>query len=121
MDNSAFSRNWLQLRESVDHRSRSHALPSALLDCLDSKQRINILDLGSGTGSNLRYLSKYLGNLNQRWTLLDQDESLLENIKKTSTNSMQIVPVVGNILDKGLQLVQGSDLVTGSALLDLTS
>ena len=121
MDNSAFSRNWLQLRESVDHRSRSHALASALLDCLDSKQRINILDLGSGTGSNLRYLSKYLGDLNQHWTLLDQDESLLENIKKTSTNSMQIVPVVGNILDKGLQLVQGSDLVTGSALLDLTS
>ena len=71
MDNSAFSRNWLQLRESADHRSRSHALASVLLDFLDSKQRVNILDLGSGTGSNLRYLSKYLGDLNQRWTLLD--------------------------------------------------
>ena len=121
MDNSAFSHNWLQLRESVDHRSRSHALASVLLNSLDSKQRINILDLGSGTGSNLRYLSKYLVGLNQRWTLLDQDESLLENMKKPSTKSIQIVPVVGNMLDKGLQLVHGSDLVTGSALLDLTS
>ncbi|MBI70870.1 MAG: SAM-dependent methyltransferase [Gemmatimonadetes bacterium] len=121
MDNSTFSRNWLQLRESADHRSRSHALASALMDFWDSKQRVNILDLGSGTGSNLRYLSKYLGDLNQRWTLLDKDESLLDNIKKPSMKSVNFVPVVGDILDEGLQLVQGSDLVTGSALLDLTS
>ncbi len=121
MTYSTFSFDWLKLREDMDHRSRSTAPISVLLKFLGKRETVQILDLGGGTGSNMRYLSKQLGALNQRWTILDQDQSLLSRITNPSPKFVKIIPVQGNIATKGLQLIQRADLVTGSALLDLTS
>ncbi|MGD8498218.1 MAG: class I SAM-dependent methyltransferase, partial [Chromatiales bacterium] len=57
---SGFSPDWLALREPLDARARSAALVDRLRAQAPRGPR-RILDLGSGTGSNLRYLAPRLG------------------------------------------------------------
>jgi hypothetical protein len=73
---SAFSPAWLDLREPVDHRSRNRALARALARHFDGWRPLTVVDLGSGTGSNLRATAPLLGP-EQHWTLVDLDEALL--------------------------------------------
>jgi hypothetical protein len=73
---SAFSPVWLDLREPVDHRSRNRALAHALARHFDGWRPLTVVDLGSGTGSNLRATAPLLGP-EQHWTLVDLDEALL--------------------------------------------
>jgi SAM-dependent methyltransferase len=73
---SAFSPAWLDLREPVDHRSRNRALALALARHFDGWRSLRVVDLGSGTGSNLRATAPLLGP-EQHWTLVDLDEALL--------------------------------------------
>lgn len=68
-----FADDWLDLRESIDHRSRAQA---AVERQLPSRARWRALDLGGGTGSNLRYLMPRLGG-EQHWWLIDHDPQLL--------------------------------------------
>src|SRR6185436_8217682 len=49
--------NWLALREAADVAARSATLTRATVDALSRHNRLDILDLGTGTGSNLRYLA----------------------------------------------------------------
>ena len=51
---SAFPADWLDLREPVDHRSRNQALAQALARHFDGWRPLTVVDLGCGTGSNLR-------------------------------------------------------------------
>jgi hypothetical protein len=56
---SGFSAEWLALREPVDHRSRNQGLQADVLDYLAQIKpvkagAIHIIDLGSGTRSNVR-------------------------------------------------------------------
>lgn len=74
---SGFSPEWLALREPVDHRSRDAALAGLLAGRMQPRPEPQIVDLGCGTGSNLRATAPLLGP-KQRWTLVDYDGRLLE-------------------------------------------
>ncbi|HXE69200.1 MAG TPA: SAM-dependent methyltransferase [Hyphomicrobiaceae bacterium] len=74
---SAFSANWLDRREPVDHRSRNKALAQALARHFDGWRPLTVVDLGCGTGSNLRATAPLLGP-EQHWTLVDRDQALLD-------------------------------------------
>ncbi|KAA2242358.1 class I SAM-dependent methyltransferase [Salinarimonas soli] len=74
---SGFSPAWLALREPVDHRSRNGALAASLSAALADRAPLSVVDLGAGTGSNLRALAPGLG-LFQSWRLVDHDPALIE-------------------------------------------
>ena len=123
MGEETFAPDWLALREPMDHRSRATDLMALLAEWWGSVPSQRVLDLASGTGSNLRYLAPRLTG-EQRWTLLDRDAALLER----ATGAAVAVPgvarverVLGELDQEGLELVPGADLVTASALLDLVT
>jgi SAM-dependent methyltransferase len=74
---SGFAPAWLDLREGVDHRSRNRKLAGALAKHFDGWRPITVVDLGCGTGSNLRATAPLLGP-EQHWTLVDNDQGLLD-------------------------------------------
>ena len=67
---------WLALREPADIAARSAALTQAIAAVLPDARPLRILDLGSGTGSNIRYLSTRLPEP-QDWLAVDRDPDLL--------------------------------------------
>jgi SAM-dependent methyltransferase len=73
---SGFDAKWLDLREPADHRSRCEDLARMLARELGSRPAA-VVDLGCGTGSNLRATAPWLGN-EQHWTLVDYDPALLD-------------------------------------------
>lgn len=78
---TSFSTDWLSLREDADHRSRNSFLQGQVLKYLDKigsskNSPLHIIDLGSGTGSNLRALAPLIHH-HQKWTLIDYDPLLL--------------------------------------------
>jgi SAM-dependent methyltransferase len=138
---SAFEPTWLALREPYDHRARSAGLADRFAAAVGANPYL--LDLGCGTGSNLRYLApRILGP--QRWLCVDHDPKLLD-----AARAMLRTWASGRVWpcsDAGLDLVlarpegniviafAGADLahdglpegarfdgLTASALLDLTS
>ncbi len=137
MSDDVFDADWLTLREPADHRARSAELDLTLAAWWAEGDRSRILDLGCGTGSNLRYLSPLLGGAAparvQRWTLLDHDAGLLERIRlpgagplglgstAAKLTPLDLATVQGDLALEGLSLIDGSHLVTASALLDLVS
>ncbi|MHA1565927.1 MAG: class I SAM-dependent methyltransferase [Alphaproteobacteria bacterium] len=145
---SGFSSAWLALREAHDEAARSAPAATVLVADLSrhlgNKGRcVRILDLGSGTGSNLRHLAPRLG-VDQTWTLLDKDGQLLSRVGQAckkwgkqrgwdvqsegwtialskGVRQISVRLQSGDLRDlDGLELAQ-YDLVTGSALLDLVS
>jgi hypothetical protein len=74
---SGFSAQWLDLREPVDHRSRNVELGRRLARHFEGWRPITVVDLGCGTGSNLRATAPLLGP-DQSWTLVDYDQALLD-------------------------------------------
>ena len=137
---SGFSPEWLALREAADHRARDGFLAMALADRLQSKSTVNVVDLGCGTGSNIRATYAALGP-EQHWTLVDYDASLLSAARTTlSAWADQTTPDGEKLVLKksGKTLVvafrqadlvialdaalgRTCDLVTASALFDLCS
>jgi SAM-dependent methyltransferase len=76
---SGFSAEWLALREPFDAAARAAGLVTGLAPHLAPATRdapLEIVDLGAGAGSNLRYLAPRLGGP-QRWRLVDHDPDLL--------------------------------------------
>ena len=123
MSEETFSSDWLALREPVDHRSRSTDLVASLAEWWRSFPSYRVLDLGSGTGSNLRYLAPRLPG-EQEWTLVDRDAALLARARGAAvsvTGVAQVERVVGELDREGLRLAPAADLVTASALLDLVT
>jgi hypothetical protein len=135
---------WLELREPADAVARSTALTRAAIAALGYHDRVTVLDLGSGTGSSVRYLAGYLPP-QQRWLLVDRDPALLEEVR-VRTSSWATVRgyqigrdgdeltirsrrmdccIETRCLDLGgladPQLFADRQLVTASALLDLVS
>jgi SAM-dependent methyltransferase len=78
----SFSPQWLALREPVDHRSISAQLRARVAARLAQSDPVNIMDLGCGSGSNLRALADSIAGP-QRWTLVDWDETLLAHARST--------------------------------------
>ncbi|CAM5196793.1 hypothetical protein CDEF62S_03275 [Castellaniella defragrans] len=129
-EGSCFAADWLALREPVDHRSRAAELVAPLRHhLLDRGSRpVTIVDLGAGAGSNQRYLSAHLG-VPARWILLDRDAGLLARAvpSEAAGNASGDAPgplVTTRTFDLSEPLapvLEGADLVTASALLDLVS
>jgi hypothetical protein len=79
---SDFSKEWLWLREPADARARPPQLASQLIMRV-GKSWIQgeraVVDLGAGTGANLRYLAPRLG-IGQHWRCLELDTGLLDRL-----------------------------------------
>jgi hypothetical protein len=107
---SGFSAEWLALREPADIAARSHALAKFVA------RSGRMLDLGGGTGANIRYLSSRLPSP-QFWTIVDDDQALLS---RAPLNATSVLTDLNRALDD-LELFDGCALVSASALLDLVS
>ena len=138
---SGFDAGWLKLRESADLRARNAELATSVAAHFTSKETLSILDLGCGTGANLR-ASYALYPKMQHWQLVDHDLALLDVGNQTL---MQWADEARTEADGTLCLKKGGyklhikflqldlsrdmdglfqndpDLVTASALFDLVS
>lgn len=109
-----FSESWLGLREPAD----AHARAADLVEMLPKPVHV-IRDLGCGTGSMARWLAPRLGTP-QHWILADLDPKLLHYA--TSHVRLPEVSIEGALSDVTSLTaadLDGTDLVTCSALLDL--
>jgi SAM-dependent methyltransferase len=136
---SGFSAGWLAEREAADSRARSDGLVATLPGRFES-----IVDLGAGTGSNLRWLAPRLDSP-QQWTLVDNDADLLvagrkatrawaQNLGFSARGRGSQLSVTGPDFDCRIETVRldlagglgelefpAGCLVAASALLDLVS
>ena len=71
-----FSADWLALREPADHRARNACVSAAVALMFARRDTVRVVDLGCGTGSNLRALAPLLPD-RQHWRLIDADRALL--------------------------------------------
>ena len=74
---TGFSPDWLALREPVDHAARDAGLLAAVAEAVADRPEVVVVDLGSGTGSNLRATAPHLGP-RQSWRLVEHDPALIE-------------------------------------------
>jgi len=135
---------WLRLREQADRAARSAALTYAIASAVPNTGTLHVLDLATGTGSNLRFLCEHLPSP-QRWLLVDRSPDLLGLVRarteewaaardydvRSSATGFSIRSerlsclVETRQMDLNrladLTLFEGRHLVTASALLDLAS
>lgn len=137
---SAFSAEWLALREGADVRARNHDIVQAVSAWFALRDHLSVVDLGSGTGANLRAVAPLLP-ARQRWHLVDKDEALFAAAKIALRKWADKTEIAGETLKltKGIAeievhfqiadlahdldsvLVAKPDLVTASAFFDLAS
>ncbi len=136
---SGFSPTWLALREPADFSARNIALRAAVAHWLEPFERPVIVDIGCGTGSNLRALAPYLG-ARQRWRLIDHDANLLQAARENllqwgaaaepASSARIVIARDGKIIDVSFEqadlgcgvealLQEGCDLITAAAFFDL--
>lgn len=115
---------WLALREPSDFAARSGSLTAAIVERLDGVRPLRALDVGTGTGSNIRYLAPRF-RVEQQWTAVDKDAVLLAEAAARCASAAPAVQIETRELDLGIalpsELFDGRHLVTASALLDLVS
>lgn len=124
---SAFAPQWLDLREPADRRARDAGVLAALARHFGNRAQITVTDLGCGTGATMRALGPHLP-VRQRWRLVDHDAGLLDAIaprchgQLPTTREIAWQPHQANLQDD-LEAILSlpAELVTMSALLDLTS
>ena len=116
--------SWLALREPFDAAARSVALTRAVAEAFPDGRVLKIVDLGTGRGSNVRYLTGHLAPP-QQWLLVDQDAALLAEIPRAMAGVLDprctIETRQTNLGVLEASIVGGRQLVTASALLDLVS
>ncbi|WP_345800393.1 SAM-dependent methyltransferase [Microbacterium sp. AZCO] len=115
------SAEWLTLREAADARSRSRRLARAAARFVS--EPVVVHDLGSGTGSMMRWLAPYLPGP-QTWVLHDWNPDLLERAAAESAMDAAGEPVsvetsVEHVEHLSSDDIGGASLVTASALLDV--
>ena len=115
---------WLALREPFDTAARSVALTRAVAEALHTRPTLGVVDLGTGRGSNLRYLTGHFAQP-QRWLLVDQDASLLADVPRAMVGRVDprctFETRQANLGVLDASLFEARQLVTASALLDLVS
>jgi len=57
---STFSAEWLSLREGADERARNKDVANAFSAWFMQRPSVSVVDLGSGTGANLRAVAPLL-------------------------------------------------------------
>lgn len=122
---SGFSPAWLDLREPFDRVSRDRNVLAACIDYFRDGESINVVDLGAGTGSSLRAFAELLP-ARQSWLLIDHDQRNLaaSEDRLGSWRGSRPIECRTRCLDlaSDLEKIDGPvDLITLSALLDLTS
>lgn len=137
---SGFDAAWLALREPLDHASRHPGLAARVRDHFAKRSSLVVVDLGCGTGSNLRALAPSLPR-RQHWHLIDGDAELLaaaryrlgawaDNVRSTDAGIElqkhgRRIDVTFECADLTVRDLDFSDfdceLVTAAALLDLVS
>lgn len=137
---TGFSAEWLALREPADGAARNRDVLSATSRLFENKDTINVLDLGSGSGSNLRALAAHLP-LRQNWGLVDYDSDLIEAARTALSDWANEAAFVGENLslrrdgrvidvaflqadlsaNLDMMLDGPADLVTAAAFFDLVS
>ena len=121
---SGFASDWLALREPYDHAARAQPLLQALAAWAAARSGLAIVDLGSGTGSNLRGTSPRLPTP-QAWTLIEHDPLLIEAGTPALAHARPGVSAGYRQLDLRADLETaipaGTDLVTAAAFADLVS
>lgn len=135
---------WLRRRESTDAVSRAAAVTQAAVDALPDGEVLRAVDLGTGRGSNIRFLAERLPTP-QQWLALDQSPVLLASLcgcmaawgvvrgftahregeRCSLGNTQWRCEVETRQMDLGAlhrdEIFVGRHLVTASALLDLVS
>jgi SAM-dependent methyltransferase len=138
---SGFDAAWLTLREPYDHAARSIELADHFAAAVGKSPYV--LDLGCGTGSNLRYLAPRIPDA-RRWLCVDHDGALLDAARTALRDwgrgrgwpcraeedgvtlarpggEIGVSLVLGDIARSGLPDLEGVSGLSASALLDLTS
>jgi SAM-dependent methyltransferase len=138
---SDFPVDWLTAREPYDHAARSAGLADRFAAALPTTPRL--VDLGCGTGSNLRYLAPRIAGPH-RWRCIDKDPALLQAapvalqrwacdrgwetrldgddlVLARAAGEIVVTFALGDLAGAGLPDDPDVAGVTGSALLDLTS
>ena len=118
----AFATDWLDLREPVDAVARSRGLLDRLAAWRRQRGRLRVVDLGAGTGANLRWSAPTLGG-EQDWTLVELDPALI------AAGERRLRPAGLSWGYRRLDLAadlerlaaERFDVITASALLDLVS
>jgi hypothetical protein len=109
-----FSESWLTLREPADAAARSKDLVALLPGPIRT-----IRDLGCGTGSLGRWLAPQLDGP-QHWIMADRDPALLEHAAASMRfPGVTVETALGDVTALTANDLDGTDLVTCSALLDL--
>lgn len=109
-----FSETWLGLREPADATARA----ADLVDLLPKPVHV-VRDLGCGTGSMARWLGPRL-DTPQHWILADRDPKLLHYATKhVRVPGVTVEGALGDVTALTAADLDGTDLVTCSALLDL--
>lgn len=120
----SFTADWLVLREPYDAMAVDHGLAGALASWAASRGGgLRVMDLGAGTGTNLRRLAPLLGS-GQRWTLVELDPALITAGEASPPiadvdaryRQLDLARDLERLADEG-----PVDLLTASALLDLVS
>lgn len=137
---TGFSTDWLSLREAADHRARCSETAHALSARFAQRSSIRIVDMGCGTGSNLRATAPLLPS-QQTWRLIDHDPDLLAAARERLAqwadrtvidNDRMILDAQGKQIevefhpcdlngDLNAAFGPEADLITSSAFFDLVS
>jgi hypothetical protein len=118
---TGFSPEWLALREPADRAARHPGVLAACKEAFAHRKGLAICDLGAGTGASLRALAPLLPRP-QTWTLVDHDPANLAAVQLPGAGQgLAWRTLVHDFSREPHCWPAGTDLVTASALLDLTS
>ena len=121
---SGFSIEWLNLREVSDDRARDKLLLETAADWLNNLKAQDkvIVDLGSGTGSTIRGLTRHTTLAPSiQWRLVDNDPKLLAEAIHRHSKECLIESHLADLSNIQKLPLESVSLITASALLDLVS